>query len=83
MMSGERYWPSRVTVASKDTYASWVLGKESASELKPDLWIVDEADTAISEEWMRILSTGGKVLGLTATPITGLGKGLPRYETLC
>ena len=83
MMSGEHYWPSPITVASKDTYASWILGKGSVRELTPDLWIVDEADTAISEEWMRILGTGGKVLGLTATPITGNGKGLPRYESLC
>ena len=42
----------------------------------PDLWIVDEADVAISPRWLEMLEKAQVVLGLTATPVTGKDQGL-------
>ena len=71
---------AQLLIVSKDTLkARW--GKISWRE--PDLWIVDECDVAISKQWLEILSRGNaRVIGLTATPITGHGHSLPFYDSL-
>ena len=66
-------------IVSKDTLLSrW--GKISWAQ--PDVWIVDEADVAISAKWVEILERASVIVGLTATPITGQGEALPLYESL-
>jgi len=78
--SGYEFDPDAdLMIVSKDTLQQrW--GHISWQE--PDLWIVDEADVAISPKWMEILSRSRSVIGLTATPITGQGDTLPMYESL-
>lgn len=67
-----------VVVASKDTYVARAYARDSVERFDVDVLIVDEAHLALSEEWVRILTDNPDVIviGLTATPALGNGKGL-------
>jgi DNA repair protein RadD len=67
-----------VVVASKDTYVARAYARDSVERFDVDVLIVDEAHIAMSEEWVRILTENAAtvVIGLTATPALGNGKGL-------
>lgn len=60
-------------IISKDTLvARW--GRVSWRQ--PDLYIVDECDVCVSDQWRKIIERSPRTVGLTATPITGAGDGL-------
>ena len=60
-------------IISKDTLvARW--GKVSWRQ--PAMYIVDECDVCISEQWLKVLKRSPRTVGMTATPVTGQGEGL-------
>ncbi len=76
LMSRELFIPdTRCIVASKDTL--WARDYE----LECDLLVVDEAHLGMSEIFMEILKSNPSmtVIGLTATPALGNGKGLGSF----
>lgn len=60
-------------VISKDTLVSREIDLKN---LDVSLVIVDEAHLGMSEQWREIIDIGVPIVGLTATPATGKGKGL-------
>lgn len=66
-------------IVSKDTLEAR-HGRFSWRE--PNLFIVDEADIALSAKWVQILKRAPLTLGLTATPLTTQGSPLPFYEAI-
>lgn len=68
----------RVVVASKDTYVARAYSNDSVERFDVDYIIVDECHISLSEEWVKILTENPNVvvIGLTATPALGNGKGL-------
>lgn len=81
LMDGEedRYWQSRVLVASKDTYWSRAHESTRIQQLSRDIWIVDEAHLAMGDTWMRLLPTDAVVIGLSATPVLNNGRGMGAF----
>jgi len=72
--SGYEYSESaELSIVSKDTLEARI---QHILFRYPDLWIVDEADVALSPAWRRILGLSKHVLGLTATPETASGHGM-------
>lgn len=70
-------------VISKDTYES-LLKNHGVSPFDVGLWIIDEAHTAKSDGWWKIIAeSSAPVVGMTATPCwsNGLGMG-DRYSKL-
>jgi superfamily II DNA or RNA helicase len=65
-----------VAVISKDTFSARRNSSLALSGYQPDLWIVDEADVCISDDWQQILKLAPLRIGMTATPCDGEGKGL-------
>lgn len=83
LMAGEEeLWSNaNVLVASKDTYAARALHGDKLSLERRDVWIVDEAHRAMSDEWMHILPQDDRtvVIGFTATPALNNGRGMGAY----
>ena len=76
---------------SRDTAASWgatvdvytVQGMKPGSIPTADLWVLDEAHHYCAARWLevaRAIAASASVVGLTATPFRGDGKGLGRPE---
>lgn len=87
IMRGDLYSPGRkVQVASIQSYLSWVQRGKIAAH-RPHLLVVDEAHSMLSKRVLEVINEhmerGGKVLGLTATPISKRGTGLADvYQTM-
>jgi superfamily II DNA or RNA helicase len=77
----DQWWHSSVLVASKDTYTSRAIHSDKISRESRDLWIPDECHRTLTDEWMEILPQDNKtpVIGLSATPALGNGRGLGAY----
>ncbi len=76
LMAKRGYSPNeRIVVASKDTLASRFLRNEWIGLPHFDLAIVDEAHDA-GKEYFELLAKFPTVIGLTATPAYGDGRGL-------
>lgn len=68
-----------VQLVSKDT----LQARPHAMGEPPVIWVVDEADVCMSAKWQEILSTADVVIGFTATPTRGPGKGMgPYYQEM-
>jgi superfamily II DNA or RNA helicase len=87
IMAGvDPYWSAPVQVASRDTLLARYecLGGRKKKDLPPaDVVIVDECHGSMSPGYAKILDQypDAVILGLTATPIRGDGKGLgDRYS---
>jgi len=80
IMAGEKPWPAPIQIISKDTLFSILKRNPDFKLPKVDVVIVDEAHLSLSPTWMRILNEykeqGAKIIGLTATPARGDGRGL-------
>lgn len=70
-----------VAVISKDTFSSRRDNSLALSGYSPDMWIVDEADVCVSDDWQKILKLAPLRIGMTATPCDGEGKGLGHTYT--
>lgn len=87
IMRGDLYTPGRkVQVASIQSYLSWIK-RGKIAEHRPHLLVVDEAHSMLSKRIVALiqdhLERGGKVLGLTATPVSKRGIGLADvYQTM-
>lgn len=80
LMAGEESWRSRAMVVSKDTYVARAHKAARFGRLSPDLVIVDECHRAMSPTYRKLLDDmDAVVIGLTATPTHGNGKGLGDY----
>jgi DNA repair protein RadD len=78
--SGHKFDPNEsIMICSKDTLESRLSTSLQLRDLSVDYGIVDEADIATSAKWQEILSLAERQIGLTATPITGSGKGLGNF----
>lgn len=82
IMAGEDpYWSAPVQVASRDTLLSRYecLGGSRKKQLPPaDVIVLDECHGSLTKGYMKILDQypNAIVLGLTATPVRGDGRGL-------
>lgn len=82
IMAGEEpYWSAPVQVASRDTLLSRYecLGGKRKKELPPaDVIVLDECHGSLTKGYTKILEQypNAIVLGLTATPVRGDGRGL-------
>lgn len=67
-----------IQVASKDTFVSWVIRRGVVPMPEADLVIPDECHESVTGKWLAILNMYSKavIVGLTATPARGNGKGL-------
>lgn len=76
IMAGEQRISREVQVCSIQTLLSWQRrGKIGFSDL--DLVVIDEAHRSLADSYRKIIrESGAAVIGLTATPMTGSGKGL-------
>ena len=79
IMAGEM--PNRsfeMQVASKDTLHARAIQRDKIEMPEADLVIVDECHLSITKSWMDIINHYSKkrIIGLTATPARGDGKGL-------
>ena len=83
MISGEPYDPTnRCIVASIMTFHSWVMRRKKEAMPKADVVFFDEAHgMSGSRVWQAIHAAypNAVIFGLTATPITRVGKGLGAY----
>lgn len=81
IMAGVRSTDSRVQIASKDTINARVFNAGWMDMPDADLVIVDEAHLSITDTYSKILDhyAGKVVIGLTATPARGDGKGLGAF----
>lgn len=68
----------KVQVASVQTYARRISNDKFNLFFEPQLIILDEAHHAVAGQWAKILNhyPAVPVLGVTATPVRGDGKGL-------
>jgi DNA repair protein RadD len=68
-------------VASKDTLVSWALRRDKIALPPADLVVVDECHRSISRWWQALLNLYPRavILGLSATPVLGNGKGLGSF----
>lgn len=76
LMDGHDYYHSQVTVCSVDSYRSRVHERETVPAISPDVWNIDEAHLAMSDLWLSFIRDADVVIGFTATPITGNGRGM-------
>lgn len=81
IMAGVRPTRSNVQIASKDTINARAIKNDHIEMPEADLVIVDEAHLSITETYSKILEhySGKVVIGLTATPARGDGKGLGEF----
>lgn len=86
IMAGEpRNQFARVQVATKDTLHARAIQSKRLLMPKADIVIVDEAHLSVTKSWIDILNEypDAVVIGLTATPARGDGKGLGQiYDDL-
>jgi len=84
LMAGEAMAPSAsIQVASFDTLHARAVKGDRIEMPRADLVIVDEAHLSISETRKNIISHYDRVIGLTATPARGDGRGLGEiYDSL-
>jgi DNA repair protein RadD len=78
IMSGRGRNNALIQIASKETLAARAI-RLDRMELPPaDLVVIDEAHESVSKEWRKLLDLYQQsvVIGLTATPALGNGKGL-------
>jgi DNA repair protein RadD len=83
LMAGEPQTYSRVQVGSKDTLHARAV-RSKRMELPPaDIVIADECHRSLGKSWMALLGhykdSGSTVIGLTATPVRGDGRGLGQF----
>lgn len=80
IMAGEEPWPAPLQIISKDTLFAKMRRNPDLNLPQADVVIVDEAHLSLAPTWMKILSIykarGAKIIGLTATPARGDGRGL-------
>lgn len=73
----------RIQVASKDTVYSRAVRRGTLELPHADLVVADEAHRSISATWAKLLKhyrdSGATVIGLTATPARGDGRGLGEF----
>lgn len=71
----------QVIVASKDTYEARAYSRDSLERFDVDVLIIDEAHASLGASWLKILNEHPNVIviGLTATPALGNGKGLGEF----
>jgi DNA repair protein RadD len=84
IMAGELpTWSCSVQVASKDTLYARAFRSKKIDLPPADLVIPDEAHRSMSKTWLRLLNhyrdAGSTVIGLTATPARGDGRGLGEF----
>jgi superfamily II DNA or RNA helicase len=87
MRGEERDVFAGVQIASVDTFRSWVMNKMRVEWPDAKLLFVDEAHRSLSPTYLEIINRyverGTIVIGLTATPIRGDGRGLGNvYDVL-
>lgn len=79
IMAGRgRNWNAPIQIASKETLAARSIRKDLEALPQADLVIIDEAHESTAPEWVKLLNkyADAVVVGLTATPALGNGKGL-------
>ena len=84
IMAGEPYEPWRkVQVASKDTINARAFRSKSITLPDADIVFADECHRSLSPTWARVIKHYHKavVIGLTATPARGDGRGMGELYT--
>lgn len=78
IMSGRGQNDALIQLASKETLAARALRRQLAVLPPADLVLIDEAHESMAKEWVQLLDQykDAVVIGLTATPALGNGKGL-------
>jgi superfamily II DNA or RNA helicase len=78
IMAGRGRNEANIQIASKETLASRGIRNGRMKLPTADLVIIDEAHESIADEWLQLLDKyqDAVVIGLTATPALGNGKGL-------
>lgn len=87
IMAGVRPEHANVQIASKDTINARAIKNDHMPMPDADLIIVDEAHLSITDTYSKILEhyAGKLIIGLTATPARGDGRGLNEFydELIC
>jgi DNA repair protein RadD len=80
IMAGRGGALAPIQLASKETLAARALRKQRMTLPEVDLVLIDECHESMAQEWQKLLNHYCKavVVGLTATPAFGNGKGLGR-----